>query len=748
MPVALLTALCLALNLAGMTLAIRRAGGIRSVGATAVAWACPFMAFQLFIAIWSGIGLVEQDILGALAFNAAAVAACQLSVRRAEMHACIDAWLTEPQRRAERLTFRPDCSACDKADRCALHPDANKPGAVARLAATIGSTLRRPAVARVLAIMLAGVFATLALEIPSNHDLGWMYPLCLLLEWSLVTALLGGLFFLFQRRGAAPAVLSFIFFGIGVAEYFVVTFKSMPIAPGDLSALSTAAAVAGTGYTYTLSAFCLYAFALLCLGLLTCEACPLIRGERDASGRRATAVNLLVALCCLGGVAGHVTLIDYYHTLQIQVYTWRPLESYYRQGFLPSFISGAQTIKPPKPEDYSVEAAEDLLSEYADAYDDSEQATSTARAEAAAQFDAEKPTVIAIMNETFADLSIYQQLHAGYTGPEYFNGLADCLQRGTLYVSAYGGGTCNTEFEFLTGNSMANLGTGVYPYTIYNLTDTENLAAQFKGLGYDTTAIHPNHATNWNRENVYSDFGFDRFLSIADYQGAETLRGMVTDAATYDSILTMLDENENPQFIFDVTMQNHGGYDAGTVPEEDVVWYMPAGVEDEGLLTQLNTYLACIEASDRDLEAFIAQLRTLGRPVVLVYFGDHQPSVSSGLNEALYPGEDPATHVQRQYQTPYIVWANYDVAGCDQLSTWRETDPSLLAAQTLHLIGAPLSEYQKAQIVLSEQVPAVHAVGYLGADGLRYALEADGPFTGALRQLEQIQYYNFMRRVQ
>ena len=90
MPVALLTALCLALNLAGMTLAIRRAGGIRSVGATAVAWACPFMAFQLFIAIWSGIGLVEQDILGTLAFNAAAVAACQLSVRRAEMHARID----------------------------------------------------------------------------------------------------------------------------------------------------------------------------------------------------------------------------------------------------------------------------------------------------------------------------------------------------------------------------------------------------------------------------------------------------------------------------------------------------------------------------------------------------------------------------------------------------------------------------------------------------------------------------------
>ena len=81
-----------------------------------------------------------------------------------------------------------------------------------------------------------------------------------------------------------------------------------------------------------------------------------------------------------------------------------------------------------------------------------------------------------------------------------------------LYVSAFGGGTCNTEFEYLTGNSMAFLGTGTYPYTIYDLTRTETLSQQFKDLGYDTTAIHPNHGTNWNRENVYSAFGFDNFL--------------------------------------------------------------------------------------------------------------------------------------------------------------------------------------------------------------------------------------------
>ena len=118
----------------------------------------------------------------------------------------------------------------------------------------------------------------------------------------------------------------------------------------------------------------------------------------------------------------------------------------------------------------------------------------------------------------------------------------------------------------MTGNSMANLGSGVYPYTIYNMETTGNLAEQFKSLGYSTTAMHPNHATNWNRENVYKDFGFDQFLSINDFQGADTLRGMVTDQATYDKILELLDQNADPQFIFDVTMQNHSGYDTGLLP--------------------------------------------------------------------------------------------------------------------------------------------------------------------------------------
>ena len=586
-----------------------------------------------------------------------------------------------------------------------------------RLQALVGKEgkFAHPLLGASIMMLLAGVFATLGLEFSSNHDLTWMYPLCLLLEWALIAFAMLGLFFLFQRRCGGAVVLAVALYILGIAEYFVILFKSMPISPGDLTALSTAAAVAGTGYTYTITSFCMLSLAFTVIAIQICTLAAQIAPKRQKGSWRGLVLNLLIAIACLGGIAAHTTLLDYYHTLYIQVYSWRPLESYYRQGFLPSFISGAQTIKPSKPEDYSVSGAKKLISEYADEYDSNSQTggSSTARLEATKQFDEEKPTVIAIMNETFSDLSIYQNMHANYQGPAYFKSIDDCLSRGRLYVSAYGGGTANTEFEFLTGNSMAYLGSGVYPYTTYDLTDTENLASQFKSLGYYTTAMHPNHGTNWNRENVYKDFGFDQFLTINDFEGAETLRGMVTDKSTYDKILELLDTNSDPQFIFDVTMQNHSGYDTGLIPYDKQV---SLNIDGE-FNSNVNEYVSLIQQSDEALEYFLGKLSKLDRKVVVVFWGDHQPFFPDTYNDRWFTNEDDATHQERLWQTNYIIWANYDVAGNSQTSHEEDLSSNYLSSELMKLIGAPLTDYQKAHLSLRQSLPALNSVGYEDAQG-------------------------------
>ena len=586
-----------------------------------------------------------------------------------------------------------------------------------RLQALVGKEgkFAHPLLGASIMMLLAGVFATLGLEFSSNHDLTWMYPLCLLLEWALIAFAMLGFFFLFQRRSGGAIVLAVALYILGIAEYFVILFKSMPISPGDLTALSTAAAVAGTGYTYTITSFCMLSLAFTIIAIQICSLAAQLAPKRQKASWRGLVLNLLIAVACLGGIAAHTTLFDYYHTLYIQVYSWRPLESYYRQGFLPSFISGAQTIKPSKPEDYSVSGAKKLISEYADEYDSNSQTggSSTARLEATKQFDEEKPTVIAIMNETFSDLSIYQNMHANYQGPTYFKSIDDCLSRGRLYVSAYGGGTANTEFEFLTGNSMAYLGSGVYPYTTYDLTDTENLASQFKSLGYYTTAMHPNHGTNWNRENVYKDFGFDQFLTINDFEGAETLRGMVTDKSTYDKILELLDTNSDPQFIFDVTMQNHSGYDTGLIPYDKQV---SLNIDGE-FNSNVNEYVSLIQQSDEALEYFLGKLSKLDRKVVVVFWGDHQPFFPDTYNNRWFTNEDDATHQERLWQTDYIIWANYDVAGNSQTSHEEDLSSNYLSSELMKLIGAPLTDYQKAHLTLRQSLPALNSVGYEDAQG-------------------------------
>lgn len=293
------------------------------------------------------------------------------------------------------------------------------------------------------------------------------------------------------------------------------------------------------------------------------------------------------------------------------------------------------------------------------------------------------------------------------------NAIAGAAVLACIVSNVTGGGTTNTEFEFLTGCSMANFGSGVYPYTVYDLSRAEGLPRQFSALGYATTAMHPQIGTNWNRVNAYSDLGFVRFLTIDDFEGSDTLRGHVTDRATYDKVLDVLASGSEPQFIFDVTMQNHSGYDTGLLGEEDTTHLSIDGADDP----LVDEYVSLIRHSDEDLEYFIERLRELDRPVVLVFFGDHQPYLTQGYNDLWYPGEDAAEHARRVYQTDYVVWANYDIAGCDQVSEVDDVSASFLASEVAQLIGAPLTSFQKAHIELRRALPEISAACYEDAAG-------------------------------
>lgn len=568
----------------------------------------------------------------------------------------------------------------------------------------------------ILVIAAVSALSFVSLEIACNETFYRIPANSFGFSVGLLATVLLSLYLLGQRHGGVMALVPVVCCILGIAEHFVITFKGEAILPSDILALGTAMEVS-EGYEFTFTAGIVTSLALLeiSLGLLS-----LIRPRKPRTPTHvfpAIAANLCAfLLVTVVGLSGFSN-IDLEQALDFGFDRWQPITTYASQGFITSFTEMVNELPIEKPEDYTPDEAQSIEQELAAAYD-----------------------------STYG--SSEQRAAAGYTGPAFYNSLPDTLVRGTMLASVAGGGTANSEFEFLTGATTAFVGLGKIPYQLYQMNGVNSLAKDLKELGYTTTAMHPQNPVNYHRDKIYQQLGFGDFLSIGDFEGAPYYHAGVCDYATYDKILDLLRTDEAPQFIFDVTMQNHGGYDYGTVPAEELTNYWVEGAS-EGANSALNTYLTCINASDRDLDYFINELRNIGRPVVLVFFGDHQPSAATTLNDELYPQEDTASHAFRIYQSTYLVWANYEIAGNTELNVYDAVGANEIAAITLNKIGAPLTNYQKALLATRSDVPTINVAGYLGADGLRYDLESeDSPYASTIDKLQRMQYLEFASKVQ
>lgn len=611
-------------------------------------------------------------------------------------------------------------------------------------------------------IVAATLIADIALEFPSNIAVWNMKPVPFLIDMVIALGLVAVPFLVSSGRTLASKIMCVVLFAIGIAEYTVLQFKNLPIQPGDLFALGTAAAVGAnttSGYTLTVGTGCMYGIAALIASLILISltsrdrkriveangeqaACSIWAADgENADGLAKRAIGYRIVGWVLFALFIGQFTIPYANGLGISVYTWKPIPSYQDNGFLSSFVSTAQLMIPQKPKGYSKKTADKTVKELASKYDEENGEGSAAKA-ASDQYSQQKPNIVVVMNETFSDLSIYDSIKdAGYDGPQYLKSLyPDSILHGTLQVSAMGGGTCNSEFETLTGNSMAFIGSGVYPYETYNM-NIDNLVSQLKGQGYDTHAIHPAAGSNWNRDGVYSAFGFDTFDDEATFTGATRFRNRIDDASTYSKTLEYLNGSDTPQFIFDVTLMGHSGYETGLVPEDKRVNCTVDGL-DEKNQNKLNEYLATSNEEDAQLKTLIDGIKKSKKPTIVLFFGDHQPA----LSEAIGGDSDDIVQTEMQWQTCYTMWANYDVAGSVK-GTELDTSTSYLSALLCHEAGIPMTDRQKAAYLLMEDVPKINVVGaYLSKnskhDGEWENVDAAVVNSKSMETLSYLQYRN------
>lgn len=148
---------------------------------------------------------------------------------------------------------------------------------------------------------------------------------------------------------------------------------------------------------------------------------------------------------------------------------------------------------------------------------------------------------------------------------------------------------------------MAFLPNGSIPYQQYIKSRTPSLAGYLKSLGYATYAQHPYQASGWSRDKVYPLLGFDNLDFMEDYRDVSYVRNYISDASDMEHIIETYEKNKasgKPAFIFNVTMQNHGGY-------TDTYMNLTNDIQSQYASEPLNQYLTLIHKTDQALENLI-----------------------------------------------------------------------------------------------------------------------------------------------
>ena len=203
---------------------------------------------------------------------------------------------------------------------------------------------------------------------------------------------------------------------------------------------------------------------------------------------------------------------------------WNTWASEKTRGGILDFLAGIPFLSVERPTGYNASEVEKIL-------EDKEKNIKNN------VFMEEKPDIILIMNESFADLNLLGPLKLTEDPLKFFNSLSEDVVRGNLVVPVFGGGTCNSEFEVITGYSTGFLPTGSFPFTSYIRKETPNLGSQLKKNGYYSIFMHPFGNTGWNRENVYKMFDFDKSLFLDDFKNIDTIREYISDKANYKEVI-------------------------------------------------------------------------------------------------------------------------------------------------------------------------------------------------------------------
>ena len=560
-----------------------------------------------------------------------------------------------------------------------------------------------------------------------THQMSTMIELAKRLNIAFYYWLFLFVFFIAGRTSISMAICVAAIAIIGVGNYFVVMFRSNPIVPWDIYSFETAMSVADN-YVFSVDWALAEHIAMFILMLIV--------GVRTniRLNKKIMRPILTVAMCIPAYFYISYLWQDNLERntgLNDTLFNAKYMHS--KDGFFVSFILDIHFLQIEEPKNYSDEYALSLLNE---------------QEVEKVETPEELPDIIAIMDETFSDPAVLGEFE---TNKDYMPFVHSILRgevantiSGYTDVSVLGGNTANSEFEFLTGNSMAFFPNGSVPYLQYIRDGISTIVPQLEEYGYTTYGTHPYRAKGWNREFIYDLMGFDYRYFQGSFPFEDKLRNYVSDEADFKSILEWRNNTEGPFFMFNVTMQNHSNY-GGDFDNFDP--QIVAKFKNTSSNKYLNKYLSLMYETDQDVASLLSELSQSDRKTIVVFWGDHQPNdyVVRPIYKEYGLDFDNQTYEQQQQRqkTPFFIWANYDI----QEQTNVEISLNYLNILLFETAGLQLDEYQTFRKNLWQgQIPMMNAVGYRNDDGdlVEYD-DAPEEIQNLLNEYQNIQYYRMER---
>lgn len=262
------------------------------------------------------------------------------------------------------------------------------------------------------------------------------------------------------------------------------------------------------------------------------------------------------------------------------------------------------------------------------------------------------------------------------------------------------------------------------------------MAAHLKQLGYQTAAFHPGERSSWQRDQAYPRLGFDTFKSAEELDVPITMEhGYISDETDFDQIIWEYEHRdpEKPLFLFNVTIQNHGAY---TVKD------YPAAVDlldEPEKYPMAQQYLTLINKTEEQFLRLTDYFSQQEEPVLILMFGDHQPSVEPEFLEKAYGVGTETMSMEEymnKYRVPFVLWANYPLPELDK----TETSLNFLSQLLLNCAGLPADSYGQYLQSLQQDLPVLTFAGYMDTLGKAYSHWESTDFTAMIQDYQTLQY--------